>query len=312
MSWPHVVPLRTHGRGSRFALAVGVTPLVVGVVLCGSPAVGSDAPVEAAASGAAVAGHEKGNPMNTHAIAHQIEAKDWDLLERPPSSEQASEVIGMLEHADPEVRELAVSLLDRMGGSEVKASLFRALDDENQMVRGIAARSVRHHCTGADVPALVERLQHHDDDYVREQVALALGTLGDKAAIEPLRIQFAREGYPDAKHAMSLALARLGDAEHRQAYLDRLIQNGPPLRVAALEDLPYLNDRTLAQEIVPLLEDLRDAKNVGPSHGPFWIRVCDVAVNSLDELLDHPFPFKVEVVKRYTQAELDQARAALR
>jgi hypothetical protein len=104
----------------------------------------------------------------------------------------------------------------------------------------------------------------------------------------------------------------LGDAEQRQAYLARLAQNDPAVRVAALEDLPYVNDRTLAPYVVPMLDDLRDAKNVGPSHGPFWIRVCDVAVSSLDVLLDQPFPFKVEFAKRYTPAELDQARAKLK
>jgi hypothetical protein len=303
---------KTTGAEFRRILAAGVAALCMAGVLCTGPARPSETLAEAATSGNTTAHAEKGDPMNTQSITQRIEAKDWDLLERPPSPQQASEVVAMLGHGDPEVRELAVSLLARMDGPAAKTGLLRALDDENQMVRAVAARGLHQHCSRADVPVLVDLLHKHDDDYVREQVALLLGKLGEQAAVQPLRKQFAGEGYPDAKHAMSLALARLGDAEQRQAYLARLAQNDPAVRVAALEDLPYVNDRTLAPYVVPMLDDPRDAKNVGPSHGPFWIRVCDVAVNSLDVLLDQPFPFKVEFAKRYTQAELDQARAKLK
>jgi len=155
------------------------------------------------------------------------------------------------------------------------------------------------------------QLRAHSDEYVREQLALLLGKLGEPAVIKPLQERFLTEDWPLTKHALTLALARLGDPDHRRAQVGRLNQPDPKGRVAALEDLLYIQDKTLAKEVKPLFDDVREGKNVGPSHGPYWIRVCDVAVNVLDRLLEHPFPFEIRGVKRYSGDELAQAKQVI-
>lgn len=227
----------------------------------------------------------------------------------PPNG--AAEITPLLTDEDQEVRELAVAAIDKTTGPEAKQGLFKALADRNEVVRGAAARNLSHHCGPGDVEALVNQLRTHKDEYVREQLALLLGKLGQRPALKPMQERFAVEEWPHTKHALSLALTRLGDPDHRQAYIGRLGQPDPKDRVAALEDLLYLEDKTLAKNVKPLLGDEREGKNVGPSHGPYWIRVCDVAVNVLDVVLGHPFKFEVRGNKRYSPQELNEAKSVI-
>jgi len=255
-------------------------------------------------------GERKVNAMQTEELVRRIRKKDWNLLEPPigvPTNAVAA-VTPLIIDQDQGVRELAVAVVDKMADPEAKQALFKALADRNEIVRGSAARFLEHHCTAKDVDVLVAHLRSHSDEYVREQLALLLGKLGERSAMRPLQERFALEQWPHAKHAMSLALTRLGDPDHRKAYVLRLNQPDPKGRVAALEDLLYIQDKTLAKEVKPLLDDERDGKNVGPSHGAYWIRVCDVAVNVLDSLLEHPFKFEVSRIKRYSGQEIAQAK----
>jgi len=63
---------------------------------------------------------------------------------------------------------------------------------------------------------------------------------------------------------------------------------------------------------VPLLNDKRDGKNVGPSHGPYWIRVCDVVIYVMDDVLAKPFNFPVDRIKKYEPAEINAAAEVMR
>jgi hypothetical protein len=84
----------------------------------------------------------------------------------------------------------------------------------------------------------------------------------------------------------------------------------PLKRAEALEDLRYVGDRRLLPEVAPLLRDGRDAVNVAGSHGPRFIRVCDVAVNVAAALLGNPWPW-VAPAKRYSPAEIRELEDAL-
>ena len=248
--------------------------------------------------------------MQTEELLQRIRRKDWNVLEPPirVPTNAAPAVAPLLADSDNEIRELAVAVIDKMADPDAKQALFKALADKNEVVRGSAARFLHQHCTAKDADALVAHLRAHPDEYVREQIALLLGKLGEPAVKRPLEERFLIEEWPHAKQAMTLALTRLGDPDHRKAYIVRLNQQDPKARVAAVEDLLYIQDKTFAKEVKPLLDDEREGKNVGPSHGPYWIRVCDVAINVLDQVLGHPFPFEVKRVKRYSAQELSQAK----
>jgi len=249
--------------------------------------------------------------MTPQQLVARITAKDWTIVDGAATFDAgtASAVAALLERPDPQLRELTVHVLDATDGADARRALLKALNDPDNVVRAAAARFVGRRRVAEDLPAVLQQIQQNPDEYVREQLALAVGKTGAREAIPVLEESLTRERDVHARHAMTLALARLGAPQSRTAVLARLRVQDPKERVAALQDVLYLDDRTLAAEVLPLLDDLRDAKNVAPSHGRLMIRVCDAAVNTLDVLLGHPFPFPVSGVQRYTPEQLAQAKS---
>lgn len=252
--------------------------------------------------------------MTPSKLVERVKAKDWELVEEDAGRigpEAAPELVGLLDDEDEEVRELAVHCLNAAGGDEARKGLRKALRDSADDVRSAAARFVRAQSRAEDVPDLASELVSNEDEFVREQIALALGALGGPEARRALMARLKDEQDADTRHGISLALARLKNPEHRQAFLERLGAESPGARAKALRDYVYVQDRSLMPEIAPLLDDTREAVDVGPSHGPFWIRVCDVAIQSLDTVLDHPFSFPVDPARHFTPQERNEAKAVI-
>ncbi|HXB72165.1 MAG TPA: HEAT repeat domain-containing protein [Candidatus Acidoferrales bacterium] len=248
--------------------------------------------------------------MTPSQVVEHVKQKDWNIAEQPGTVgvDAGPALLPLLNDQDSQVRQLAVTCLNAAGGPSARQGLLKALRDRTDTVRAVAARFLQGHFTVEDVPILHRELSGSSDEYVREQIALLLGILGTE--VHFLETQIVKEKDEHARHAMSLALTRLGEAVHRQELIGRLQQNEPAERVSALRDLPYVSDRRLLVYVLPLLDDTRPGMNVGPSHGRFMIRVCDVAVNVASELLGGPFPW-VEHVKRYSPRELQQAKMVL-
>ncbi|HEY3065956.1 MAG TPA: HEAT repeat domain-containing protein [Methylomirabilota bacterium] len=247
--------------------------------------------------------------MTSQEVAGRVKQKDWRVLDAAPGPDAGSAMLPLLDDPDPEVRELALHVLNVVGGPVARQGFLKALKDRGDTVRSAACRFLHVHATREDVPAILAEVTGSFDEYVREQMGLLVGKLGDANAIPTLERQLAAEPDAHARHGLSIALARLGERRARQAYLERLRADNPRQRAAALEDLLYIGDRRLVLDVLPLLDDLREAVNVAPSATRYFIRVCDVAVNVLDVLLQHPFSFKVERVRRYSAEELAEAKA---
>ena len=248
--------------------------------------------------------------MTPSQVVEHVKQKDWNIAEQPGNvgADAGPALLPLLDERDPQVRQLAVTCLNTAGGPSAKQGLLRALRDRTDTVRAAAARFLQGHFTKADVSILQRELSVSTDEYVREQIALLLGILGGDVSF--LQARFITEKDEHARHAMSLALARLGETVHRQELIGRLQHDAPAGRVSALRDLPYVGDRGLLVHVLPLLDDTRPGMNVGPSHGRFMIRICDMAVNAANELLGGPFSW-VQRVKRYSPQELEQAKMAL-
>ncbi len=256
--------------------------------------------------------------MTDEQILEQLRAKNWELLSRSesfPLNTVALTMSLLTEGAqydkDYEVRELAVHTAHATLDPKASDVMFKALHDDNDIVKAAAARFLESHCSVADIPKLIAQLRRNGDDYVREQIALLLGKLNQSSAVKPLQKQIQIENWPEAREAMALALARLGDEEQEKYLISRLTHDDPIKRGEAARDMLYVSRIDLTKNLAQLLNDKRDAMNVGPSHGELWIRVCDVAVNVLDELLEHPFAFDVSFDKRYSDEELQHAFLAI-
>lgn len=247
-------------------------------------------------------------------IVESVKRKQWSVVEQPGlvDSTAVPALLPLLNDPDPQVRELTVHCLDSAGGPAAAEGLLRALADPVETVGAAAVRGLARHYTAAEVPGIRTQLGTNRNEYVREQLALLLGRMEDPSNIPILDAHKPTERDERARHALSLAMARLGDAPSKDELRSRLRQQqSVSQRVAALRDLPYVNDRSLLAEASPLLDDQRLGLNIGPSHGKYFIRVCDVVVMVMAEMLGRAaLPFDARP-RRYTPEELAQARQVL-
>ncbi len=249
--------------------------------------------------------------MRAEDLKDGILRKDWSVLSWPfpQGSDQGlvGEITPLARHQDPEVRELALAVLNKLGGPGAREVLLSALHDPDEGIRARASVFLHGHCQAGDRVALEQELASNADEFVREHSALILGELGDAEAASMLRARQPLESAASTRQAMTLALARLQDEQALSAVELALRRPQPVQRVTALDYFRYVGHPQLVPTVISLLQDTRDALNAGLSHGPLYIRVCDVAVNALDAVLDHPFPFKPEHGRRYTDQELKRA-----
>jgi hypothetical protein len=257
-------------------------------------------------------GPREGTRMAPNEVVDNVKRKNWDLLEQPGviGPDAGAALLPLLNDPDAQVRELTVHCLEMAGGPAAVTGLMKALDDRVETVGAAAVRGLARHFGASEVPAMKIEIGRNPNEYVREQLALLLGKTGDVANLPFLATRKPAEKDAHARHAISLAMARLGDSGNKNELRRQLQGNDVADRVAALHDLPYVNDRALLVEAAPLLGDLRPGLNIGPSHGPFFIRVCDVMVIVMGEMLGDVFTFKPER-RRYTPEELAEARRVL-
>jgi hypothetical protein len=254
----------------------------------------------------------EGSRMAPNEVVENVKRKNWDLVEQPGlvGPDAVPVLLPLLNDPDTQVRELTVHCLDMAGGPAAVQGLMKALDDRVETVSAAAVRGLARHFRASEVPAMKIQMGRNPNEYVREQLALLLGKTGDPSNLESLASRKPAEKDAGARHAISLAMARLGDSDSKDELRRHLKSNSVDDRVAALGDLPYVNDRSLLVEAAPLLGDLRPGLNIGPSHGRFMIRVCDVMVVVMAEMLGNAFTFKTDR-RRFTPEELAEAKKVL-
>jgi HEAT repeat protein len=254
----------------------------------------------------------EGKKMAPSDVVTNVKRKNWDIVEQPGTvgPDAVPALLPLLSDPDNQIRELTVQCLAMAGGPAAVEGLMKALNDRIETISAAAVRGLARHAGPGEVPALTAQMASNNNEYVREQIALLLGRTGDAANIRPLAARKPLEKDAGARHAMSLAMARLGDVPSKDELRGRLRANDAAMRVAALRDLPYVNDRALLADAAPLLADERPGLNIGPSHGPYFIRVCDVVVLVTAEMLGNVFTFEVSR-RRFTPEELAAARKVL-
>lgn len=251
--------------------------------------------------------------MSTEHIIERIIQKDQSVRDEKQyiSPDTASAIADLLDNDDHQVRSLALETLDGIDAPEARRAIITGLRDTNINVRSLSCRLLLTNYDKEDLPRLIRELSLNGDELAREHVALVLGKIQLDKASPPLLLQLPQETDPDAQHAMHLALVRLQDQENQDQYIRRLEQPDPKQKARALQDFTYIADRKFLVHILPLLDDTREAVNVGKSNRKMYIRVCDVAINVLDEVLNHPFDFDIFPRKLYAPEEVAKAKKTL-
>ncbi len=75
-----------------------------------------------------------------------------------------------------------------------------------------------------------------------------------------------------------------------------------------MEDLQYINDKSLARYLLPLLDDKADGYLIDDLEDPIYARICDAAINLLAEWDERALGFEVADLNIYSDEEIEEAR----
>jgi HEAT repeat protein len=131
-------------------------------------------------------------------------------------------------------------------------ALIEALDDEYVWVRNNAARTLGGLKARSAVPALLRKLESSRRD-TRAEAALALATIGDLRAVEPLLALFERATTVEVRVPVAEALGRLGD-ERAVPVLTAALQDTGQERGRRVGDRPFYPLRRAAADALRRIE----------------------------------------------------------
>jgi HEAT repeat protein len=133
-------------------------------------------------------------------------------------------LIKLLKDPDPTLRQIAASVLGRIGSPRTIDALIESLSDNNSSVRWDAAGALGIIKAEKAVEPLI-RLLKDDSDPVVHVAAAALGRIGSEKAVEPLIQSLDQPSYWNQK-AVVTALWNIGSEEAIDPLLDVLEEEG--------------------------------------------------------------------------------------
>ncbi len=174
-------------------------------------------------------------------------------LAKVPGDEAEGLLVGLLKDEDYRVRERAVASLGRRFSPRVASACAVALADDADAGHRAAGLVLLARAGAAGRAVLLGALQHPSPD-VRISAATALpGLAPDAGTVTAIEAAARREGDPNARAALLLALGRTGRREAIAPLLAVLEEGNLWLQIHALEALGSVGDPEIAPRILPLL-----------------------------------------------------------
>jgi len=162
----------------------------------------------------------------------------------------------------PEVRSHAALGLGILGSSEPDAAYSRALADGMRREKDPLVRSAHAIALGilgdiAAIPALREALDDASDPREIFYGAVALGMLADRTSLAKFRAWVRDESiHPDVRHAAALAVGLMGDRSVLRALETSMLETeSPVVRDGSTVALGFLGDCTSMSSLRKMLED---------------------------------------------------------
>lgn len=144
---------------------------------------------------------ELGNPRESHDkalgrdVCQTIRGRAIHELRRLGTSRAVQPIARLLVDPEPTVRANAAIALGQLGDDSVAPLLVKALEDREESVRYCAARSLGQLCFQPGVPPLVRLLEDDPNPRIRLTVARSLASIGDKAALKPMKVAARKQGW---------------------------------------------------------------------------------------------------------------------
>jgi HEAT repeat protein len=251
------------------------------------------------------------------AIVEGVLAKDYavQLAARGAGGAAVAALVPLLANEDDEVRQLAVHCLAETGHPRAADALASAVMDAEPEVAMAAARALHRLATPALAPGLLHAMGRSSEPIVRRELALVVGRVAGPDAVPVLRDRLGREQAPEAAEGLLVALARLGDAQARRSFEERLLASRGLERKTWLDHAEYIGQPWLVRPLEKLLADTTPVLRVGVDARPDLIealRVCDLALILIAALSGARLSFAVTRAKNYSAAEIEEVRRFVR
>lgn len=127
----------------------------------------------------------------------------------------------LVNNSDEDVRELAIRCLNESGSGDLSDTLTDALTDHAPMVRAAALNALDRHLPPESYAKLLQIFSEVEDPQHRKEIALIIGRLSN-AKPEDLKRILQDELVSEVREGGLAALAKLGDPQARQEFLERL------------------------------------------------------------------------------------------
>lgn len=224
-------------------------------------------------------------PMITRKITGApagLKLKLLDVLKQFADPASATDLIPLVSHADPEVRQRTAHVLGISGCTEACEQLKELTRDPNGHVRAAAYSALGWLCTPDDVDAIMTGL---DDPYpdVREAAMGALIIVGGRPVVEKFAKDLYHEDYERQRLAV-MALGWIGEADVVDALLTAVDHPDPTIRRSAINSLARIGQVHNLQPIIIALSDENSAVRKAAVTALLSLRGGD-AVNEVRVLL---------------------------
>jgi HEAT repeat protein len=244
-------------------------------------------------------------------LSHQIAAgnsqRAKELARGLPADDVGEVLADMADSRKNSARMLVLDLASQYPSDGSSRAILSRLQDSDLTIRSIAGGLIASIAQKDLTPTMFRLLDQALDLPVKAALARQIGMIGSKVDLTRLGTLYSSLEDTALKNDLALAMARLGDKPSRAKLIQRLSAADASARTAALRDILYVGDPTLARHFRVVLADRRDAFVISLPHDPVVAaRVCDVAIQTLDAI-GVKLPFATSPMRRFTEEQIKEA-----
>lgn len=258
---------------------------------------------------------EKEEP-NVSALSEAVLNKD--LTATHIAKQMGPAAIGELQtlckNEDPEVRLIAVIALGEINHPIAVETLLTMVNDDSAAVAAAAVDQLERNEANVGFEKLMKAAQSATDPAIRRRLVLSAGRVGQATDVPSLKDWCAKQTSNAVKGGCIAALARQGDPESQQAFVNYLLSTSDGERLDALQLAEYIGQPWLLQPLGSLLGDKEEIQHLGVDDipgVPSYLRTCDIAVKLIAQISQAHFSFPVDRHANFTDSQLNEVRQQL-